>query len=432
MADGHVPHAGERAAAANGEARVVRLVLVDGVDDLVASAHELAGAVGWPLGQHEQSVAEFHAVRVRVGLGIVQLEPVAEHVEVAVGQLEGMRPDYGLPEPPVLRAGRPGALGNPVLRPEAAYVETVPTPARPEVAGLLVLTFPPSLNGEEPGPAGPVLRNQFALRLVVALHQELLHGSVARSLLQIQEPDRRMAGSRTPPSADRRRRLASHTWLPRTCPHERAPSTGFSPPSSVEARGDRATPSRAPRGSGSGAPTGRYRTPRPGGRLRIRAAAYLHDLGYAPALVQTGPHPLDGARHLRALGLERLAGLVAYTPAPVPKPSCVGSPPSWPSRRVLAALSLHEQVALRVARVWPDATRAGFYDHLEQRRGRYGLERFCPICLDVPAELLEYYEARVGQGACYRPHRPHPRPMSRQPNPQNSIVAMTASAMRTA
>jgi hypothetical protein len=42
------------------------------------------------------------------------------------------------------------------------------------------------------------------------------------------------------------------------------------------------------------------------------AAAYLHDLGYAPALTETGFHALDGARHLRALGRERLAGLVAY------------------------------------------------------------------------------------------------------------------------
>jgi hypothetical protein len=42
------------------------------------------------------------------------------------------------------------------------------------------------------------------------------------------------------------------------------------------------------------------------------AAAYLHDLGYAPALVQTGFHALDGARHLRALGHERLARLVAH------------------------------------------------------------------------------------------------------------------------
>jgi hypothetical protein len=42
------------------------------------------------------------------------------------------------------------------------------------------------------------------------------------------------------------------------------------------------------------------------------AAAYLHDIGYAHELAITGFHPLDGARHLRALGHERLAGLVAH------------------------------------------------------------------------------------------------------------------------
>jgi hypothetical protein len=42
------------------------------------------------------------------------------------------------------------------------------------------------------------------------------------------------------------------------------------------------------------------------------AAAYVHDLGYMPALVATGCHAIDGARHLRELGHERLAGLVAF------------------------------------------------------------------------------------------------------------------------
>jgi hypothetical protein len=42
------------------------------------------------------------------------------------------------------------------------------------------------------------------------------------------------------------------------------------------------------------------------------AAAYLHDIGYGPAVRRTGFHPLDGAMHLRALGQERLASLVAY------------------------------------------------------------------------------------------------------------------------
>jgi hypothetical protein len=50
----------------------------------------------------------------------------------------------------------------------------------------------------------------------------------------------------------------------------------------------------------------------PPDRSYLVAAAYLHDVGYAPAVVDTGFHPIDGARHLRALGHERLADLVAY------------------------------------------------------------------------------------------------------------------------
>jgi HD superfamily phosphodiesterase len=41
------------------------------------------------------------------------------------------------------------------------------------------------------------------------------------------------------------------------------------------------------------------------------AAAYLHDVGYAPSLANSGFHPLDGARWLTGLGHDRLAGLVA-------------------------------------------------------------------------------------------------------------------------
>lgn len=47
-------------------------------------------------------------------------------------------------------------------------------------------------------------------------------------------------------------------------------------------------------------------------RIRLVAAAYLHDIGYAPELAATGFHPLDGARHLRSVGDEDLARLVAH------------------------------------------------------------------------------------------------------------------------
>jgi hypothetical protein len=44
----------------------------------------------------------------------------------------------------------------------------------------------------------------------------------------------------------------------------------------------------------------------------LAAAAYLHDIGYAPEVEATGFHPLDGARFVRRAGHERLAGLVAH------------------------------------------------------------------------------------------------------------------------
>jgi putative nucleotidyltransferase with HDIG domain len=45
----------------------------------------------------------------------------------------------------------------------------------------------------------------------------------------------------------------------------------------------------------------------------VVAAAWLHDIGYAPDLHDTGFHPVDGARYLTHLGADpRLCGLVAH------------------------------------------------------------------------------------------------------------------------
>ena len=45
----------------------------------------------------------------------------------------------------------------------------------------------------------------------------------------------------------------------------------------------------------------------------VVAAAWLHDVGYAPELVESGFHPLDGARWLRTQGVpEGVVALVAY------------------------------------------------------------------------------------------------------------------------
>lgn len=51
----------------------------------------------------------------------------------------------------------------------------------------------------------------------------------------------------------------------------------------------------------------------PADRELLVAAAWLHDIGYAPALHETGFHPLDGARYLDRLGWpKRLTSLVAH------------------------------------------------------------------------------------------------------------------------
>ena len=43
------------------------------------------------------------------------------------------------------------------------------------------------------------------------------------------------------------------------------------------------------------------------------AAAWLHDIGYAPKLVDMGFHPLDGARYLRGQGIDaQVVSLVAH------------------------------------------------------------------------------------------------------------------------
>lgn len=48
-------------------------------------------------------------------------------------------------------------------------------------------------------------------------------------------------------------------------------------------------------------------------RSWLVSAAWLHDVGYASPLVETGFHPIDGARHLRRLAAdESLVNLVAH------------------------------------------------------------------------------------------------------------------------
>ena len=60
------------------------------------------------------------------------------------------------------------------------------------------------------------------------------------------------------------------------------------------------------------------------------AAAWLHDIGYAPGLCDTGFHPLDGARHLRAIGWPpAIYNLVAHHSGARLSPECSSSTGNW-------------------------------------------------------------------------------------------------------
>jgi HD domain len=50
----------------------------------------------------------------------------------------------------------------------------------------------------------------------------------------------------------------------------------------------------------------------PEDRPYLVAAAWLHDVGYAPPLDKLCFHPVDGARYVRQQGQQRLASLVAH------------------------------------------------------------------------------------------------------------------------
>jgi hypothetical protein len=140
----------------------------------------------------------------------------------------------------------------------------------------------------------------------------------------------------------------------------------------------------------------------PGERDLLIAAAWLHDLGYAPSLAHTGLHALDGARHLRALGQERLAGLVAYHS---------GSRHEAELRGLTSDLAAFEDeasdtsMALTYCDMTTDATGAvvTFAERLADVERRYGPDHLVPRGLRRAQPEIErcigWVEARVREAA---------------------------------
>ncbi|MBM7814676.1 HDIG domain-containing metalloprotein [Saccharothrix algeriensis] len=84
-------------------------------------------------------------------------------------------------------------------------------------------------------------------------------------------------------------------------------------------------------------------------------AAWLHDIGYAEALADTGFHPLDGARHLDRLGWPpRISALVAHHSG---------------ARLVAGALGLADRVAAHPQETGPVADALTCADQTVDSRG---------------------------------------------------------------
>jgi hypothetical protein len=103
------------------------------------------------------------------------------------------------------------------------------------------------------------------------------------------------------------------------------------------------------------------------------AAAWLHDIGYAPDLVETGFHRLDGARYLRRVGLdEQVVSLVAYHSCAQIEADVRGLAEELASEFTTADPSLTEALLYCDMTTGPDGDYVRSADRLVEIRGRYG------------------------------------------------------------
>jgi hypothetical protein len=102
-------------------------------------------------------------------------------------------------------------------------------------------------------------------------------------------------------------------------------------------------------------------------------AAWLHDIGYAPDLVTSGFHPLDGARFLRRSGLdERVVSLVAYHSCARIEADIRGVGGELASEFDLADQPLADALLYCDMTTGPDGDYVRPADRLVEIRGRYG------------------------------------------------------------
>jgi HD domain len=105
------------------------------------------------------------------------------------------------------------------------------------------------------------------------------------------------------------------------------------------------------------------------------AAAWLHDIGYAPELAATGFHPLDGARYLRRQGVDaQIVSLVAHHSCARIEAEVRGLSADLASEFPPADPALSDALLYCDMTTGPDGDFVRPADRLVEIRGRYGPE----------------------------------------------------------
>ncbi|MEU6740519.1 HD domain-containing protein [Streptosporangium sandarakinum] len=111
----------------------------------------------------------------------------------------------------------------------------------------------------------------------------------------------------------------------------------------------------------------------------LTAAAWLHDIGYAPDLVDTGFHPLDGARYLRDVHQAdaRICRLVAHHSCAVYEATERGLLDALNAEFGLERPELVTALTYADMTTSPDGLPLDVSDRLAEIHSRYGPEHIC-------------------------------------------------------
>ncbi len=128
------------------------------------------------------------------------------------------------------------------------------------------------------------------------------------------------------------------------------------------------------------------------------AAAWLHDIGYAPELVDTGFHPLDGARYLRRVGVDgQVVSLVAYHSCAQIEADVRGLGAELSSEFSPADPPLSDALLYCDMTTGPDGDYVRPADRLVEIRGRYGPDHEVTRFVERAASEILITAGRVGE-----------------------------------